>query len=140
MLSLATNDRQTILFYNSNRKNHKEVRAYLEAAKSDLRTVDVDQTKVGAGVWLDIAVFNNTTVKELLDHNHADYKKKYGDTILSDDETINALQQDPDVLTYPIAVKGDQVTIMKDYGKSLDLHEPDSIGIEKTPIGEENKY
>lgn len=140
MLSLATNERQTILFYNSDRKNHKEVRAYLESSKQDLLPIDISKTKVAAGTWLDIADFTNVTVKELVDHNHPDYKTHYGDQVLTDDETIDALKKEPSILTYPIAVKGDQVSIINEYGKSLNFHEPDSIGVKKTTVGKENKH
>ncbi|MGJ8684243.1 MAG: hypothetical protein ACSHWW_06450 [Nonlabens sp.] len=141
MTALNNDKHVLILFYNSEIKNHKEILAYTVSAEKDCHTIDISKTKVTGTVWADLADLMNITVPNLIDTSHSTFENRYGKgTSLDADDTIKILQKDPEMLLFPILVKGNNVKVIKTYNEVLRFHESDTAGIEKTPLGKKNEY
>jgi arsenate reductase-like glutaredoxin family protein len=129
-LSLATDDRQIVLIYNSAEKNHREIRAYAEAAQKPVLDIDIQKTQIGKTVWTEIADLLNCNVEEIIDTNHNSFTSKHGtDVKLESHDALDMLQKDPDMLTYPIMVWGDYAKIVKLYGNAVEFFNRDTSGV-----------
>ncbi|EAS19737.1 hypothetical protein BBFL7_00283 [Flavobacteria bacterium BBFL7] len=141
MSVLNTKENLLILLYNSEIKNHKEILAYTKSAEKECHTVDISKTKVTGTVWAEVAEKLSITVHGLIDTDHSSFENRYGkEKELSADDTIKILQNDPEMLIFPILIKGDNAQVIKNYSEVTRFHDADSIGIDKTEIGKENKY
>lgn len=141
-MSVLNNDKNLlILFYNSQVKNHKEILAYTESAESKCHAVDISKTKVTGTVWTEVAELLKLPVEHLIDTSHSIFENRYGkEKDLDADDTIKILQQDAEMLIFPILIKGEKAQFVKTYAEVMEFYEPDSIGIEKTTLGKENEY
>lgn len=129
-ISLATSERQLVLIYNSDIKNHREIRAYAESAGKDLHEVDISKTKVAGTVWTEIADLMEVRVLDIIKTEHATFIEKYGkDHKVDCDGAIKFLQNDPEMLIYPIAIKGDRAKEVKIYGEMQDFFGPDTAAV-----------
>jgi arsenate reductase-like glutaredoxin family protein len=130
MISLATNQRQIVLIYNSNQKSHREILAYATAAGKELLTVDVCKGTVAGTLWTEIADVLQVNVRDLLHTDHSSYENKYGKGHQIDDTgPIKTLQKDPEILLYPIAIKGNKGMEVKLYNEMLKLFDVDTAAI-----------
>ena len=130
MISLATNHRQIVLIYNSNQKSHREILAYATAAGKELLTVDVSKGTVAGTLWTEIADVLQVNVRDLLHTDHSSYENKYGKGHQIDDTgAIKTLQKDPEILLYPIAIKGNKGMEVKLYNEMLKLFDVDTAAI-----------
>lgn len=129
-ISLATSERQLILFYNAQVKNHKEIYAYAASANKDLLAIDVNTTKVAATVWTEIAELLGGTPKDLIKVEHANFVNKYGkDHEVDNDDAIDFLQKDPEMLVFPIAIEGTRAKEVELYGQMQQFFDPDTAEI-----------
>lgn len=130
MISLATSPRQIVLFYNSKEKRHRECRAYAEAADVKLLPIDISETKVTGTEWAEVAEVLGVDVVDLTDTEHPDFTAAYAkDSSPTADGVIKLLQNNPDTLIHPIAVKGKKGVIATFYDKILKLHGGDSAKV-----------
>ncbi len=129
-LSLATDDRQIVLIYNSAEKNHREIRAYGESAQKPLLPLDVNETKIAQTVWTEIADLLDCKVEDLIDTEHNKFTSKYGtDHKLDTNGALDMLQKDPEMLTFPIMIWGDYAKIVKLYGNAVEFFNRDTAGV-----------
>ncbi len=129
-ISLATSERQLVLIFNSDIKNHREIRAYAESAGRDLHAVDISKTKVAGTVWTEIADLMEIRVLDLIKTEHATFIEKYGENHKVDcDGAIKFLQKDPEMLIYPIVIKGDKAKEVQIYGHMQDFFGPDTAAV-----------
>jgi arsenate reductase-like glutaredoxin family protein len=127
MISLATSPRQIVLFYNSKEKKHRECRAYAESAEEDLLVIDISETKVTGTQWAEVADVLDIKVEDLIDFEHPDFTAAYeGDARPDADGVIKMIQNNPNTLIHPIAIKGKKGVMAKFYDDILKLHGGDS--------------
>ncbi|WP_292892197.1 hypothetical protein [Nonlabens sp.] len=130
MISLATNHRQIVLLYNSNQKGHRETLAYAKASGNNLLSIDVSKDKVAGTVWTEVATLLQVNVRDLLHTEHSLYENKYGKGhVIDDTGAIKTLQKDPEILLYPIAIKGNKGIEVKLYNEMLKLFDIDTAAI-----------
>lgn len=131
MISLATSPRQIVLFYNSKSKKHRECRAYAEAADVDLLPIDISETKVTGTEWAEVAEVLDMKVVELTDTEHPDFTAAYAkDSSPTSDGVIKLLQNNPETLIHPIAIRGKKGVIAKLYNDILKLQDGDSAKVD----------
>jgi arsenate reductase-like glutaredoxin family protein len=129
-ISLATSDRQLILIYNSNVKNHREILAYATSADKDLSSIDLTKTKVAATVWTEIADLMEIRVRDLIKTDHANFVIKHGKGHEVDcNGAISFLQNDPEMLVFPIVIHGNVAKEVKIYGHIQEFFDPDTAAI-----------
>lgn len=130
MISLATDPKQIVLFYNSTQKNHREIFAYAESAGKDLLAIDVSKDKVAGTTWTEIADVMNLRVRDLIHTDHATFENKYGKNSNIDcDGAIKVLQKDPEMLIFPIAIEGKKAREIKLYNEIIEFYDVDTAGI-----------
>ncbi len=130
MISIATNDREIILLYNADIKNHREVLAYATSADVPLNALNILQERITGTLWSEIADLMGKQVKDLLHTSHASFTQKYGDNVeLDNDGAIKILQNEPDLFIFPIAMRGKKVIEAKNYADITQLFGTDTAKV-----------
>tara|TARA_R110002051_G_scaffold288826_1_gene351687 strand:+ start:320 stop:703 length:384 start_codon:yes stop_codon:yes gene_type:complete len=102
---IATDSNKITFYYNSNSNVDKQTLAYVQDSLKKILTIDVSKTKVSDTQWAEIATKLNLTLADLVNKNHPDFTKNYNsDTILSEDDWIKVIQNNPDVIANAILV------------------------------------
>ncbi len=122
---ISKNNRQIKLYYNSKTSLGKQTIAYINASEKKILTIDISKTKVTGTQWLEIVNKLNIDISELVNQNHPDFVKIYGDkeVNLSEDDWLKLIEKKPIVVTYPIVINGKQFLQIKtpsDFAKYLD--------------------
>ena len=106
---IATDSNKITFYYNSNSNVDKQSLAYVQDSLKKILTIDVTKTKVSDTQWAEIATKLNLTLADLVNKNHPDFTKNYNsDTILSEDDWIKVIQNNPDVIANAILVIEDK--------------------------------
>ncbi|MFQ3239040.1 MAG: arsenate reductase-like glutaredoxin family protein [Olleya marilimosa] len=106
---IATDSNKITFYYNSNSNVDKQTLAYVQDSLKKILTIDVSKTKVSDTQWAEIATKLNLTLADLVNKNHPDFTKNYNsDTILSEDDWIKVIQNNPDVIANAILVIEDK--------------------------------
>ena len=111
MREIATSNWQVTLFYNPNSINAKKTLAYTKAEGFPIREVDILKTPFTGTQLEELADRLHTNIDGLVNKNHPDFKKQFGDPNLSDRDWIKILRKNPELLKEPIAIRGD-ITIL----------------------------
>lgn len=131
MISIATNDRELVLVYNSDIKNHREIYAYAQSADADLNALDVTKERITGTLYSELALLLGKEVKDLIPTDHSAFIQKHGENVeLDNDGAIKILQNEPDMLIFPIAVRGKNALIAQLYGDITKLFNTDSAAID----------
>lgn len=106
---IATDSNKITFYYNSNSNVDKQSLAYVQDSLKKILTIDVSKTKVSDTQWAEIATKLNLTLADLVNKNHPDFTKNYNsDTVLSEDDWIKVIQNNPDVIANAILVIEDK--------------------------------
>jgi len=106
---IATDSNKITFYYNSNSNVDKQTLAYVQDSLKKILTIDVSKTKVSDTQWAEIATKLNLTLADLVNKNHPDFTKNYNsDTVLSEDDWIKVIQNNPDVIANAILVIEDK--------------------------------
>lgn len=106
---IATDSNKITFYYNSNSNVDKQILAYVQDSLKKILTIDVSKTKVSDTQWAEIATKLNLTLADLVNKNHPDFTKNYNsDTVLSEDDWIKVIQNNPDVIANAILVIEDK--------------------------------
>ncbi len=124
---ISKDENQLNLYYNSDHKLSKEALAYAESSDAKLNAVDISKTKVTGTQWVEIAEKLGKKVDELLEKDHPVFKEKFDkDVEFGTEDAVKVLQNNPEVLVYPIATRGDKAILVKMMTDILKLTKPDS--------------
>ncbi|WP_028281668.1 arsenate reductase family protein [Olleya marilimosa] len=106
---IATDSNKITFYYNSNSNVDKQSLAYVQDSLKKILTIDITKTKVSDTQWAEIATKLNLTLADLVNKNHPDFTKNYNsDTVLSEDDWIKVIQNNPDVIANAILVIEDK--------------------------------
>ena len=131
MVSIATDARELVLFYNSNIKNHREIFAYAKSADAKLNAIDVSKENVTGTLYTELAGLLEIQVKDFILTDHPSFIEKHGKNVeLTNDGAIKILQNEPDMLIYPIATRGKTAIIAKLYGDITTLFQTHTAAVE----------
>ncbi|MGO4920044.1 arsenate reductase family protein [Maribacter spongiicola] len=130
---IAMDKKQITLYYSSENSIGKQLNAYVESSGKDHLTIDISKTNVTGTQWAELADGLGKNISDLINTEHADFKKIYGDdTIdLDDDGWLKILNKNPVLLKNAIVIKGEnfiELTSASDFKQYMD---PDSAGIDK---------
>lgn len=96
MISIATDDREIVLIYNANIKNHREIYAYAAAADASLNALDLQKGGLTGTLWSEIAKALGKEVKDLIHTDHSTFVQKHGKNVVLDNNgAIKLLQHEP---------------------------------------------
>ena len=130
MISIATDEREIVLIYNADIKNHREIYAYAKAAEKPLNALDIQKERITGTLWSEIADALGKEVKDLVHTDHSTFVQKHGENVVLDnDGAIKLLQNEPELFIFPIAIKGDKAIEAKLYGDMTQLFGTDTAQI-----------
>lgn len=135
---ISKDNKKITLYYHSATRLGKQTLGYVEASKRKLLPVDISKTKVTGTQWAEIADNLNMEVSDLIDREHPDFVKKYGAEPIDLDQHdwMKILEKNPEVLTYPIVVNGNeylQIRNPSDFAKYLGIESADPQKSYKEP-------
>lgn len=112
---IDTDDKKVTLYYHSGTSLGKQTLGYVVASKRKLLSVDISKTKVTGTQWAELADKLHMEVSDLIDREHPDFVKIYGSEPLDLDQHdwLKILEKNPEVLTYPIVVNGNEYLQIK---------------------------
>ncbi|WP_130285839.1 arsenate reductase family protein [Aquimarina brevivitae] len=132
---LATDNNKVTLIYHSGTTLGKQTYAYVSASKKGILAIDASQTKITGTQWSEIAEGLKGSIKDLINQDHPDFKKEYGDKVDLYDEHhyLKILEKQPQLMANPIVIvdgKFYAIHSPSDFVKYLD---PDSAGVSRNP-------
>ncbi|RDK85208.1 arsenate reductase family protein [Marinirhabdus gelatinilytica] len=126
---LARDDREFTLIYSHNSRVGKHALAYLQGVKDKLNAIDISKTKISDTQWAELAKALGCKVGDLVDKRLV----KVDDTSnFGTNDWIKILQNNDEVLSHPIAIKGDKTRQIANGPDILKFFGVDSAGLEKT--------
>lgn len=128
---ISTDDKKIILYYHSGTRIGKQTLGYVVASKRKLLPVDISKTKVTGTQWVELADNLHVEVSDLINKEHPDFVKIYGSEPLDLDQHdwMKILEKNPQVLTSPIVVNGNEYLQIKnpsDFAQYLGIGGMDS--------------
>lgn len=130
---LAKSERQLLVIFHSDSELGKQCKATAQASNADTLTIDLKKTKITGTEWAEIAKMLGKDVFDLIQQDHPDFKEKYGTEKVSLDEhdAIRVLENNPQVLYFPIAIRGEKALQASKTADITKLFNPDTGEIEK---------
>jgi arsenate reductase len=131
---MARDDKQFTLIYSSNTRVGTHVLSYLQGIEDKLLAIDIAKTKVSDTQWVELADKMNCKVGDFVD------RRKLNEEDTSDygtNDWLKVLQNNNEVLSYPIAVNGSRTARIKNAPDVMEFFGVDSAGLKKTPHTED---
>ncbi|ALJ03701.1 hypothetical protein APS56_00405 [Pseudalgibacter alginicilyticus] len=122
---IATKENEIKLYYSSETPIGKQAYAYVSSSKKKVSAIDVSKTKVPGSHWVEIAHGLNLEVQKLINRNHPDFIKQYGNKTIDLDQHdwLRILESHPETLAFPIAITGTKLIAIhtpSDFVKYID--------------------
>lgn len=136
---LATDKNKVTLIYNSDNSIGKQTYAYVSSSEKGILAIDSSKTNITGTQWAEIADGLGIKISDLINQDHPDFKKEYGEKVDLDDEHdyLKILQNKPELLASPIVIVDGNfhaIETPSDFVKYLDA---DSAGVSRNPAEEE---
>ena len=132
---LATDNNKITLIYNSENSIGKQTYAYVTSSKKGFLAIDSAKTTITGTQWAEIADGLGVNLGDLINQDHPDFKKVYGEKISLDDEHdyLKILQNAPELVTTPIVIVDGDFYAIESPSDFLKYLEPDSAGVSRNP-------
>lgn len=128
---ISTDKNEIKLYFHSGNSIGKQIKAYVSASEKKLLAIDISKTKVTGTQWAELAKGLGLPISGLINQDHPDFIKNYGDhPEMDDDGWLKILDKKPEVLTTPIAIIGERVVQLHSRSDFVKYMEPDSKNIE----------
>jgi len=121
MGEIGTSNRQIILYYGSKSEEAKKALATAQAHGLPVEEVDLQKTKLTGTQIVELADRLKISVKDLINQEHATYKAHFNHHNYSTDDWIKMLQNNPEILVFPIALRGAKTILVKTSTEILNL-------------------
>ncbi|WP_147677838.1 arsenate reductase family protein [Algibacter pacificus] len=112
---ISKNDHQIKLYYNSETSTGKQSKAYVETSDKKIITINISKTKLTGTQWTEIASTLNLHISELVNQQHPDFIKKYGNekVNLEHRDWLKLIENHPAVIKAPILINGKDFIVVK---------------------------
>jgi arsenate reductase-like glutaredoxin family protein len=125
---LSENERQLNFYYYPGHKISKEALAYAESSDAKLNAVNIEKTKVTGTQWVELAEMLGVKVTDFLEKDHPAFKEKFDkDAEIGTEDAVKILQNNPELLVFPIATRGKKAIHVKMMTDILKLTKPDTL-------------
>ena len=96
-----------------------------------VNAMDITKEKVTGTLYSEITDLMSMEVKDLIDTDHTTFVEKHGeDVTLTNDGAIKILQNEPEMLLYPIVIKGKKAMVAKLYGDVTNFFDNDTAAVD----------
>jgi len=124
---ISKNNNQINLYYHPEHRLAKKCIAIANANKAKVLAIDISKTRVSQTDWSEIARLLDVSVIELLDLEHEYIISKFGKTPDVDEfSALKIIQNNPEVIHSPIALRKDKVVVADTARDILKLQDPDT--------------
>lgn len=139
---IATDKNKATLFYHPDTELGRRMNAYVSSSDMPALTIDLSQTKVTGTQWAEIASKLNKEIPDLIETQHPDFIKNYGEGPADMDEHdwLKVIENHPELIIHPILIKGDtyiQIEKLTDFTDNPEIIGHDSAGIKRSHAEEE---
>lgn len=129
---ISTDKNEIKLYYHSENSLGKQTHAYVASSDKKILAIDIAQTKVTGTQWIELARHLGMKVDELINKEHPDFSQHYEENAnLQEEDWLKILDKMPIVLTYPIAIIGENYVQLKGPADFVKYIEPDSEGVDE---------
>lgn len=124
---LSEHSNQLNLYYYPEHKLSKEALAYAESSDAKLNAVNLKKTSLTGTQWVELAHLLDCKVADLLAVEHPVFREKFDQKAeVSTEDAVKLLQNNPELLVYPIASRGKKAIYIKMMTDVLKLTKPDT--------------
>lgn len=124
---LSENERQLNFYYYPGHKLSKEALAYAQSSDAKLNAVNIEKTKLTGTQWVELAEMLQVKVTDFLEKDHPAFKEKFDKEIeVGTEDAVKILQNNPELLVYPIATRGKKAIYVKMMTDILQLTKTDT--------------
>jgi arsenate reductase-like glutaredoxin family protein len=124
---LLKNPHQINLYYNPETELGKKCLAIASANKSTVNGIDITKTRVSQTDWSQIAEMLEINIQDLIDGRSDFVTKNIGGKVNFDDfDALKIIQNNPEVVTTPIAIFKDKILLASHENDLLRLQSSDS--------------
>lgn len=124
---ISTDQKEIKLYYHSENSLGKKIHAYAQSTEKKVLAIDISQTKVTGTQWIELARKLGMSVGQLVDKQHPNFSQNYDpDSNMEEEDWLKILDKMPIVLTYPIAIIGNNYVQLKGRADLVKYIEPDS--------------
>ena len=125
---IAKDKNLTTLYYHSDNKKVNPYLAIMKTLKTEIRSIDLSQTKLTSLQWSELASSLNVDADNLIHKEHSYIKKTFGNPSvkLADHDALRILQTHPEVLLNPIVLSGKKAIIAEHPNDITKLQDSDS--------------
>ncbi|CAH8282140.1 hypothetical protein EV196_110113 [Mariniflexile fucanivorans] len=125
---IATNDNEIKLYYSSETSIGKQTYAYVTSSEKKVLGVDVSKTNIPGSHWAEIADGLNIEIHKLINTEHPNFVKNYGDKSIDLDQHdwLRILEKHPETLAFPIAIIGKKMVAIHSPSDFVKYMEPDT--------------
>lgn len=115
MGTIAKDDQQLTIYFNSESTIGKQTHAYITASSKHIRAIDISKENLTGTQWAELADSLGVDLSDLIDTEHPKFTDTYGeqDVKLEEHDWVKILQGEPAVITWPIVINGNQYLIIK---------------------------
>jgi len=127
---LLKNPNQINLYYNPQTNLGKKCLAIANANKSIVNPIDITKTRVSQTDWSQMAEMLKIEIPDLIDRTTRFIKEKTnGDLNIDDFAALKIIQNNPEVVTKPVAIYKDKIVLASHANDLLKLQSPDTGNI-----------
>lgn len=123
---ISTDENEIKLYFNSKSSIGMQVEGYVMASNKKILTIDISKTKVTGTQWTELAHGLGVSISDLINKEHPDFTQNYGENVdLDDEDWLKVLENNPEVLSDPIAIVGHKYVQLHGPTDFLKYLEPD---------------
>jgi len=105
---ISTSDRQITLFYNPRSRRGKQALAYAKTHGLPIEEIDILKTPLTGTQIAELADRLGIKINEMVNQEHYKYRRKFTIKCFSSEDWITVIQNHPEIMRQPIALRGDR--------------------------------
>ncbi|WOD44591.1 arsenate reductase family protein [Hwangdonia lutea] len=110
---ISTSDRQITLYFNSKSRIGKQAMAYAKTHGLAIEEVDILKTPLTGTQITELADRLGVKINEMVNQEHYKYRKKFTAKCFSSEDWITMIQNHPEIMKQPIALRGDKTILVE---------------------------